>query len=98
MLRTEPSQTENYSNHGVDVIIEYYKKKEDWQRRHKCLVRGLLTTDLSVTIGDPILTKKSTKYILHLAEESFQLELAFDSAESMYSWCESLLLLTRMYI
>lgn len=96
VLRVEPSSsTRDVDQHYVGVI-EYYKKEEDWKRKHKSLVKGLLARNISVSFGHQIKFKKTTKQVLQLKGATFQLNLAFDSTEEMYRWCEALLTLTRM--
>ena len=93
VLRVEPSSDGDQHDVGV---IEYYKKEEDWKRKHKSLVKGLLARNISVSFGDQIRFKKATKQVLQLKGATFQLNLAFYSTEKMHRWCEALLTLTRM--
>ena len=97
VLRIEPSSSTSDGDQHYVGIIEYYRKEEDWKRKHKSLVKGSLAGNLSVTIGDARYISKSTnlKQMLQLKGEAFQLDLAFNSIEKMHRWCEALLILTR---
>ena len=97
VLRVEPSlSTRDGGDQHYAGVIEYYKKEEDWKRKHKSLVKGSLAGNISVSIGDQIKFKKTTKQVLQLKGATYQLNLAFESTEKMHRWCEVLLILTRM--